>query len=272
MSKRLVDGDSLWKSNKLLQVSKEFQAEYANLIPMANHRGVFQADARMVHSKVYSYNRPDKSVEWVGKMLDEFQRVKMLFRWEGKSGVLWGFFVNIDKPGRLPPESRKMRTVDKSSPEVPVDKLRAFLGEDYVEHERVIEQETDEQPVDSHRLANGHANGNHTLPERTRGLGVGFGLGLGEAKSKEPPLPPAGAGGHVSHWRVGNKMLTVNSGRKTRLMTTAERNALVGSGAEAMEEFFRGKGFAVVVSEAPAPQRPESPVKADVAKRVLARA
>ena len=60
MPKRVIDGDALWGSGKLLQVQPlEYRAEYANLIPLALANGSFEADPRLVWKNVYAYNRPD---------------------------------------------------------------------------------------------------------------------------------------------------------------------------------------------------------------------
>jgi hypothetical protein len=128
MPKRVLDGDGLWRSDKLAQVEPAVRrAEYANLLPLALANGVFESNPRRIWASVYSYNRPDVSLHDVEAMLDEFERVKLLFRWsDALSQKVWGFWIGIDKPGRLPGRSRR-GTNELVGPEPPTDELRKFL-------------------------------------------------------------------------------------------------------------------------------------------------
>jgi hypothetical protein len=113
---------------------------------------------------VYSYNRPDVTLPDVEAMLDEFERVKLLFRWaEPSTQKLWGFWIGIDKPGRLPGRSRR-GTNELVGPEPPADELRKFM----------------------------ESNGIQNLPDgNEKLLGFGFGSGLGSGTDSvgihEPP-------------------------------------------------------------------------------------
>lgn len=108
MPKRLVDGEALWRSDKLAQVQPlEFRAEYANLIPLAKADGSFEASPRRVWSDVYSYNRPDITVDLVEEILDAFEKVGMISRKSDENGKVWGKFIGIE--ARLPSESTKDR-------------------------------------------------------------------------------------------------------------------------------------------------------------------
>lgn len=105
MPKRMVDGESLWRSAKLRNVPLEFRSEYANLIPLAEADGTFEADARMVWSNVYSYNRDDVTVDLVEDILEAFESAGMLVRKADEAGKMWGILVGIE--ARLPPESQR---------------------------------------------------------------------------------------------------------------------------------------------------------------------
>lgn len=106
MPKRLVDGDALWRSDKLAQVQPpSFRAEYANLLPLAEADGTFEASPLRVWADVYAYNRPDINAETVEKILNEFERVGMLVR--RQNGTLWGYWIGIES--RLPPRSHRNR-------------------------------------------------------------------------------------------------------------------------------------------------------------------
>jgi hypothetical protein len=123
MPKRIVDGDALWRSDKLAQVQPpSFRGEYANLIPLALADGTFECTARRVWADVYSYNRPDITIETVEQILDEFERVGLLER--KANGKVWGKWVGIDS--RLPPESHRSR-YKSGAPEL-FDELQTDSG------------------------------------------------------------------------------------------------------------------------------------------------
>jgi len=104
----MVDGDALWRSDKLAQVQPpEFRAEYANLIPLALADGTFECNPRRVWADVYSYNRPDVDVRLVEKILSEFTRVGLLKCKTDENGKVWGFWNGIET--RLPSESTRER-------------------------------------------------------------------------------------------------------------------------------------------------------------------
>ena len=81
MPKRIVDGEALWLSDKLKLVPEKFRAEVANLIPLASSNVSFECNPHKIWVRVYAYNRPDVTVEFVEEMLEAFPRAKMLFRW-----------------------------------------------------------------------------------------------------------------------------------------------------------------------------------------------
>ena len=108
MPKRIVDGEGVWGSDKLLKLQKEYRPEYANLVPLAEANGVFEADPYKVWSRVYSYNRREVTVEWVAGLLQDLVRVGMLFLWEDK-GKVWGFWEGNQKAGRLPSPSEQIK-------------------------------------------------------------------------------------------------------------------------------------------------------------------
>lgn len=156
MPKRVVDGDALWRSDKLAQVEPIWmRAEYANLVPLAHANGSFEAGTRRIWSNVYSYNRPEITLEKVEALLDEFERVRLLFRWEDSTAKRWGYWVGIDKTGRLPSKSRLEKKHETLGATPPDDKLNAFLN-------------SAGQPMASHSSTNGEV-----------GFGFGFGFGSG---------------------------------------------------------------------------------------------
>jgi hypothetical protein len=150
MPKRVLDGEGLWRSEKLARVQPEkFRAEYANQLPLAHANGVFECDARRVWAEVYAFNRPEVSITDVEAIQAEFERVGMFFRWKASDGKTWGYWVGIERPGRLPPASRLKTRHETLGPEPPESALKAY--------------------VDSHRLPDGQPM-----------VALGFGLGSGK--------------------------------------------------------------------------------------------
>lgn len=141
MPKRVVDGDALWRSHKLRKVEPaKYRAEFANLIPMALANGVFEAEPELVWAEVYSFNRPDIQLSDVISILDEFERVGLLCRWQDVNGIqkelngskpegkVWGYWIGIEKPGRLPGASRRGKN-ERIGPTPPlsVDSIKRSL-------------------------------------------------------------------------------------------------------------------------------------------------
>lgn len=127
MPKRVVDGEALWRSIRLSFVEPvRARPEYANLLPLALANGSFECTPRLVWSQVYSFNRPDITPEDVDAFLKAFEDQGMIFRWSDAAGKAWGYFVGIDKPGRLPGKSRKGKN-EKVGAEPPAEELRKFL-------------------------------------------------------------------------------------------------------------------------------------------------
>ena len=107
MPKRIVDGHGVWRSEKIARVMPvEFRAEYTNLLPLALANGTFECSPMLVWSDVYSFNRPDVTLDRVVQILAEFERVDLLRRWRDEQGKEWGYWVGIDKSGRLPSRER----------------------------------------------------------------------------------------------------------------------------------------------------------------------
>ena len=139
MPKRIINGEALWRSDKLAKVNPpKFRAEYANILPLALANGVFEVNPSRVWSEVYSYNRTDVSRGEVAKILQAFEDVGLLFRWTDDTGKAWGYWTGSEKPGRLP--SRSMRKHYEVGPTPPQDQLSAYLQRNG--HSRP------EQPVD----------------------------------------------------------------------------------------------------------------------------
>lgn len=127
MPKRIVDS-AIYTSLTLLRVPVEHRAEFAWLLALATANGTLEADPRRVWSEAYAYARPDWSLEDVSVMLDAFNEAGMLFRWTEPDAKLWGYFVKIDKPGRLPGGARQARKHERCGPTPPADLLAEYIA------------------------------------------------------------------------------------------------------------------------------------------------
>lgn len=126
MPKRMIDGDAMWSSDRLARCELFARREFAWLFPISDPNGSFELKPRAIWGKVAAI-RDDLTIEVLGKIFAEYERVKLLFVWE-ESGKRYAHWVGSDKPGRLPPPShRKYERTD--SPPVPQDKLAAWLLE-----------------------------------------------------------------------------------------------------------------------------------------------
>lgn len=126
MPKRVVDGEALWTSSKLKKVTPmEWRAHYANWLPLAEANGVFEIDFDILRAKVYPVINPQFSSEDVRLVFNEFVRVGLL-TWFADSDKLFGYFVGIDKSGRLPSEKHLKRY--KDLPPEPPDKFGINSG------------------------------------------------------------------------------------------------------------------------------------------------
>ena len=119
---------AIWRSQKLKQVQPpRFRAEFANLVPLVCCNGTFECDPELVYSTVYSFNRPDISLDDVRAMLDEFARVGMLCRWREADGKEWGYFIGAHISPRLQPPSERKKASDRGAL-VRFDKLCEYMG------------------------------------------------------------------------------------------------------------------------------------------------
>ncbi len=163
MPKRVIDGEAVWSSLKLSEVEPaRYRAEFANLLPLAYANGSFECHPRQLWGRVYAFNRPDVTLQDVEAILNEYERVKLLFRWTSE-GKPWGYWVGIDKPGRLPSRARLDGRHEKLGAEPPVQQLRPFLSTTVL---------PDGEPLECQTPTIGQ-------PEVSLGLGSGLGVGLG---------------------------------------------------------------------------------------------
>lgn len=138
MPKRIIDGERLWRSVKLHQVEPpSFRSEYANLLPLALADGTFECSAERVWCDVYAFNRPDIDIQTVGQILDEFEKVKLLFRWQDDAGRSWGYWVGMAENKLLPTKKRAKTHRLKMGCMIPKEALKLFLNKDVTSEEQL---------------------------------------------------------------------------------------------------------------------------------------
>jgi len=226
MPKRIVDGEGIWKSDKIAAVEPaRFRGEYANLLPLALANGSFECNARAIWATVYSYNRPDVTPEDTVAILDEFERVKLLYRWK-VSGHTWGYWVGIEKPGRLPSQARQKERHERTGEPVPQDELRVFLGLEPIGSQ----QETIREPIGSLGLGRGSGLGSGS--GNGNGLGSGSGEGSGEGNTVTKALRERNENQNPPESQNQNLSLK----RKAELQEQLQKQKLLASAIEVYRE------------------------------------
>ena len=119
MPKRIVDGEGIWGSKKILLLKEEHRPEYANLLPLAEANGTFELDLRKIWLRVYGYNRPSVSMEFLYDVLVDLAAVGLLMAWE-EDGKVYAFWDGQDKVGRLPGPSEQKK-YKNLPPDPPLD-------------------------------------------------------------------------------------------------------------------------------------------------------
>ena len=205
MPKRVIDGDSLWVSEKLTTVPEKYRAEYAWILPLANANGCFECSPMLVWRTCYSALRTGWSIDDVVGMLDAFEAAKMLFRWK-VDGKTFGFFVGIQKEGRLPKPSDRVKSAKQwQSGMVPTKELASFLGlaakkiaEDYRDEVATNSRVTRGKVARKSPTGNGVGSGSGLGTGGGDGTGSGEGIGTGHGNGAVSPptqsvntLPPA---------------------------------------------------------------------------------
>jgi hypothetical protein len=125
----MVDGDRIWTSDKLRSIEpEELRFDYANLLPLALANGSFECSPGRVLRDVYFFLRPSVSLEDVEAVLNEYERVRLLFRWRDERSKVWGFWVGITSEGLLPAKAHVDRGDYKKGKEPPADLLQKFIN------------------------------------------------------------------------------------------------------------------------------------------------
>jgi hypothetical protein len=113
MSKRMVDGDAIWTSEKLLKVPPEFRAEYMWVLPLAEANGCAEYNPANIWRICYAVPRPEWTPQRVAELFDALEQAKLVFRFKARYEPTdkereWVFFVGMES--RLPPPSDRKST------------------------------------------------------------------------------------------------------------------------------------------------------------------
>jgi hypothetical protein len=174
--KRVVDGEAIATSFKIRRIQEEWRIHYPYLLTLALANGTFECDPEVIWAKRYAIFMPSMTKEHVAEMIRAFEAADLLRTWRDKEGRLCGWWVGINKPGRLPPKSRLKRHEEALGPELP----RAVLSQPtcnltaghQVECVGPVQDGAQETPTEHVR-------------NTSAGLGLGLGLGSGTSASKE---------------------------------------------------------------------------------------
>lgn len=120
MPKRIVDGEGVWLSKKILSLPQEYRLHYANLLPLAEANGSFEYDAALVKARVYPFLFPDITLEFIEDMFKEMERIGLIHFYD-EDGKTWAYFNGIEKPGRLPDWGGRPRIYESNA-----DKQKAY--------------------------------------------------------------------------------------------------------------------------------------------------
>jgi hypothetical protein len=170
MPKRVIDGDSLWVSEKLTSIPEKYRVEYAWILPLAQVNGCFECSPMIVWRSCYSAVRGEWKIDDVAAMLDAFEAARMLFRWK-VDGKRFGFFIGMQKEGRLPPPSLREKSAKQwQTGMLPEKELASFLG---VPVKKVREDYRELL------LTNSRVGQDKVGRKSTTGIGTGVGVGSG---------------------------------------------------------------------------------------------
>ena len=112
MPKRIIDGEGMWASDKLASCSPEVRGWYSWLYPLADPHGNLElTNLPVILGKVGAI-RPELNLEFLERILWEFENAGLLFTWES-NGKRYGHWTKSELPGRLPPKSHRSNRYEK---------------------------------------------------------------------------------------------------------------------------------------------------------------
>jgi hypothetical protein len=100
MPSRIIDGESVWMSRKVKSLPEHLRLHYVWWLPLAEANGTFELDPEMIRAKIYSFMLPEITVSFVKTTIKAFISAKLLDTWRAE-GKTWGFFIGMEKKGRL---------------------------------------------------------------------------------------------------------------------------------------------------------------------------
>jgi len=108
MPARMIDGDAIWGSKKLRKVSPHLRWHYLYWLPLAEVNGTFEVDVDQIWATIYGTIFPFVEKEEISQVINEFIRADLLSVWNVDDKT-FGFFIGMEKPGRLPSASQQKK-------------------------------------------------------------------------------------------------------------------------------------------------------------------
>lgn len=105
---RMIDGEAIAGSKKLRKVSECWRIHYPLWLTLAEVNGTFEVDVDQIWGRLYSMLFPSITREDVAKIIAEFVSAGLLSVWNVDDHE-YGFFVGMEKPGRLLSYSHQKR-------------------------------------------------------------------------------------------------------------------------------------------------------------------
>ena len=173
---RMVDGHAIARSRKLLDVPKPYRAEYSVMLPHSDLNGNIPRNPRWIWTEAYSFNREDKTLKQVTKILDSFIGAGMLKVHSDENGDEWLYFEGSEKPGRLIEADKRYPCGSPRYPGVVAAERVAKVGQTFNQQARKPEVSdgmearpgsgnANEQPNSSESIKPNHAECNSGLTE-----------------------------------------------------------------------------------------------------------
>lgn len=118
--KRLIDGEAVWRSDKLAKCPEWVRPEYTWLYPLADAFGNFELDPRTIYGLVYK-KRDGFTEARLNELIEIFNQQGLLFIWEDpENGKRYAHWTNSES--HLPNASTRNR-FKSSTPPCPPEPL-----------------------------------------------------------------------------------------------------------------------------------------------------
>lgn len=231
MPKRIIDGEAIWTSLRLRELGTDALPAlyYLWLLPTATANGTFECDADLIWRSCFSwYQNWRITPKEVESFIQLYHEHGLLFLWT--NGRRWGYWIGIEKPGRLPGTKR-----------INTHQLYCAVDNEAVPWREVAEYKrshgwrlTDEERAQCTSLLPGMEQTPDNLrsssvapPEALRsssalgiGIGIGSGIGIGKEGVEPKGLSAAASPSFALHSPNEGVVLTILLNDKTEFEVT----------------------------------------------------